>query len=253
MNLFQPLILAEATTVSVNMVLFDPAGNARAFEGAYRPTGELSGAVVTLAGKSTTPIRLASEKVAHFALQRQEKKGMTVQVRIHLKEGEPDELLPLLHFLNTLNKSNFEATIEDAQIPLGTQPANPSGDRPDEMPVPDEAGLYPTTRVTRRPFSHKKLKAELQQLTVEDGWIAGWSMMANFEKPSNGGEALSVRSTVFASEAEALENAGRELLNFTRRDTFIRSGKTEDRAYGEFLGWLFDLLPALTKDVEVPA
>ncbi len=278
MNLFQALILPEATTVSVNMVptkkffkavllieapisveqagllhcefLFDAAGNARAFEGAYRPSGDLSGAVVTVSGKSTAAVVLKTEKVAHFALQREEKKGMTVTVRIHLKEGEPEELLPLLQFLNTLNKGTFEAKIEDSQIPLIRTEGDGKDDPNVTYPQPDESGLYSVSRATVRPFGHKKpaLKAELQLMTLEDGFISGWMIQAGFEKPSAGGEALLTRSTVFASEREAFEHAGRELLAFTRQDTFLRNGKAEDKAYGALLSWLFDMLPELTKD-----
>jgi len=216
---FKPVIVigAPCSRADAELIgcewLFDAQGNAHHFEGSVKATAELSTAAVTLRGV-TVSTDFKAEKIVHFRLARVEKVGLEVQMRIHLTEHSPEDLVPLLAFLSTLNKEEFVLEITSAQMQL--EPAKPVKDtiskrKPtrdaDGMPVPMESGEYDANLATGVPFSNKHVVATVASLEVRGGYIAGWHFRVTGKVARASGEPLSVKSEVYASESEAIEHA----------------------------------------------
>jgi hypothetical protein len=276
MQLHRPLVLESAKTADVSLTptkkffkpvlvldapltiecaallecayLFDGAGNPHHFEGHHKLEGELSGAIVDIAGKVTTPVTLTTEKVAHVACYRAEKKGMRVQLRIHLPEDEA-KLVELLHFLASLNKEGFTATVTPAQGTLigvlaGTEP--PREDETFRYPVADRStSEFPIQAAAKQPFTSKNLEMRLYSMEIaEDLYISGWSL--NWKKKVAGGSPLVANKKLHPNSREAFREAAIEAHQFLLANA-VPKGVKEISDHEAGLAWLQNIVPDLAR------
>lgn len=266
MNLHAPLLLAEAKLLDVGLTptsrffkpvlhfqapcdrdqaaqlgcefLFDKHNNPIAFDGQHRPHGELPGAMVSLG--VTTTILLQSEKVAHFAFQRIEKKGLVVQCRIHISEDQ--DLHKLLDFLADINKQPMLVTIKDAQISI-LETVQTEG-----WPAADSNGNYDERRAKLNTFSKGKLKAYIRELQLgEDSYIASWSIAADLKSGQIAdGEVLDKTRQVFDNAIDARRKAAASLLESGAGILKLDLTAAETKAVGFLQEWCEEHAPGLS-------
>jgi hypothetical protein len=285
MNLIRPLIMDDANTEDLSMVptkeffkpvlvmvapltpenaqllkceyLFDHAGNPHEFEGTHKLAGELSGALITLAGKVVEPAEFTTEKVAHLGIFRSEKKGMRVRMRAHLPEIGEADLIKLFRFLSTLNKQGYQLSVSDAQLGLDLQGKGTGGrdDPAHRWPVAGAGGAYSLEKCSRSPFSVKKPKLIADVLTIQvedDQFLGAWSCEAHFKTAAyNGGRIPNIRDVVYSSRQAAIAAAVRDLWEFHR--SILVDGDAEAKALEKLRDYALDLAPELKGKLEVDA
>jgi hypothetical protein len=276
MKLHKPLVLESAKTADVSLTptkkffkpvlvldapltieaaallecayLFDGAGNPHHFEGHHKLEGELSGALVDIKGQVTDPVSLKSEKVAHIACYRAEKKGMRVHLRIHLPEDEA-KLVELLHFLASLNKDGFTATVTDQQgtlIGVLVDDQQPRDDGTFRYPVPNAKGEYPIEAAAKQPFTNKSLDIRLYSILIEEGlylrgWMVNWKNKVAREVPLSQDAGAG-----YADSQSAFRSAAIEAHRFLQGKVVPKGVKeVADHEAGQ--AWLQNIVPELAR------
>lgn len=217
------------------------------FEGAHHLTAALPAAEITLAGKTVAPVVIKTEKVVKFTLSREEKKGMRLTLRAHLKE-DADKLFQLLTFLSQLNKEPFQFTVRSAQksllevIPSGA----PGGDPNHKFPLPDpETGFYDLKYANKRPCESKNLDMWLYTLQIDDEkFIASWGI--NWKNKQAAHEDLHADNQDYPSSAEALKVAAETAWRWLRQE-IVPKGVKEIAEHEAGLVFLQDFSPELAR------
>lgn len=283
MNLVKELVLEKATTIDLRLVptkkffkpvltirapldqynaelvgaqyLFTRFGAPREFEGAHKLHGELAGAEITFKGEFIGEFLVISQSVAHLSCQNKEKQGMLLSFRVHLTD-EQDKLLALLDFLTKLNKQEFQVTVRAAQRSLIDTPADGAEGEEGEgqeaaaqdqnltFPEPNEQGEYGNDQASLRPIVAKHGEAQVRVMEVEGGYICGWTV--NWKHKLAGGEPLTTKRPVCASERMAIELGCREAFEFLK--TIPPEGRGERESKNKIISALIDICPGLARE-----